>query len=232
MTGPDIYVNPQEVCSRARRHVRGSLSDTLGRSVGAESVPAGEENMGWSRSGLRAAVAVVLALFAASSPPCAAAQPQAGPPAPKKSVYGKLESVDKSLNGVFMMSDAGERLAWRFEPAVIAELARFKPGDPMIVIYRQITPNEKRVTAVAFPGSATTPIYVNLTGDRVVLRSSPAVSGECGQPDAGPIKESTIPIGGMAEAMEACWCCASPGETCTTGNKTGLGRALLVQCFE
>jgi hypothetical protein len=188
--------------------------------------------MGWWRSGVRARVVVLLTLVVGAPTPRAAAQAQAGPPAPKKSVYGKLQSVDKSLNGVIMMSDAGERLAWRFEPAVIAEVARFKPGDPMIVIYRQITPNEKRVTAVAFPGSATTPIYVNLTGDRVILRSSPAVDGVCGQPDAGPAKESTIPIGGMAEASEACWCCASPGEACTTGNKTGLGRALLVQCFE
>jgi hypothetical protein len=188
--------------------------------------------MGGCRSGVRAGVAILLTLLVGAPPPRAAAQAKAGPPAPKKSVYGKLQSVDKSLNGVIMMSDSGERLAWRFEPAVIAEAARFKPGDPMIVIYRQITPNEKRVTAVAFPGSATTPIYVNLTGDRVVLRSSPAVDGVCGRPDAGPVKESPIPVGGLAEATEACWCCSSPDETCTTGNKTGLGRALLVQCFE
>jgi hypothetical protein len=155
----------------------------------------------------------------------------AGPPAPHKSVYGKLQSV-KDLNGVIMTSDAGERLAWRFEPAVIAEAARFKLGDPMIVIYRQVTPSEKRVTAVAFPGTAATPLYVNMTGSRVVLRSAPAKDGACGQPSAGPIHESTIPSGGMAEVLDACWCCASPDESCTPGNRSGLGRALLVQCFE
>ena len=33
-------------------------------------------------------------------------------------------------------------------------------------------------------------------------------------------------------ALEECWCCAPSGQTCTPGNKTGLGRALLVQCFK
>lgn len=149
-----------------------------------------------------------------------------------KSVYGKLQGVDTAQNSVVMKSDAGERLAWRFEPAVIAEAARFKSGDPIIVIYRQISPSEKRVTAVAFPGAATTPVYVNMTGLRVVLRSAPAVGGVCGRPDAGPISESTIPAGGRAESMEPCWCCAPSGVACTPGNKTGLGKALLVRCFQ
>jgi hypothetical protein len=184
------------------------------------------------RSVVRSGVGVLLALLAGAPTPRAAAQAQAGPPAPHKSVYGKLQSVDKSLNGVFMVSDAGVRLAWRFDRAVIAEVARVKAGNPMIVIYRQPTPNEKKVTAVAFPGTATTPIYVNLTGDRVLLRSSPAVGGACGQPDAGPVNESTIPVGGMAETTDACWCCAPSGQSCTPANKTGLGRALLVRCFE
>jgi hypothetical protein len=162
----------------------------------------------------------------------AEAQAPAGSPAPHKSVYGKLDHVDSSRNSVVMKSDAGESLVWRFEPAVIAEAVKFKPGDAMIVIYRQVSPNEKRVTALAFPGAASTPIYVNTTGARVVVRSSPAVGGVCGQPGAGPISESTIPSGGLAEVLEACWCCAAPGEPCTPGNKSGLGRALLVQCFK
>jgi hypothetical protein len=49
-------------------------------------------------------------------------------------IYGKLERVDK--NGVIMTSDDGKRLAWRFKASVLAEAARFKPGDPLIVIYR------------------------------------------------------------------------------------------------
>ena len=192
--------------------------------------------MGRVRSRELAGVAVLLGLFAGSGAPRAAAQapaPAAADPGrPHKSVYGKLASVDKTRNGIVMKSDAGERLSWHFDPAVIAEAARFKPGDPMIVIYRQVTPNQKRVTAVAFPGSAATPLYVNTTGSRVMVRSAPAVDGVCGGPNAGPVSESTIPTGGVAEVLEACWCCAVPGESCNPGNKSGLGRALLVQCFE
>jgi len=124
------------------------------------------------------------------------------------------------------------RLAWQFNAAVVAEAARFKPGDPMIVIYRQLASNEKRVTALAFPGTAKAPTYINLTGDRVALRSAPAVGEACGQADAGPVTEAAIPNGGLAEVMEACWCCAPAGETCTPGNRSGLGRAFLVQCFK
>ena len=188
--------------------------------------------MAWLRSGAASGVAVLLGFFLAAPSAPAAAQAPAASPAPHKSVYGKLASVDKTRNDVVMKSDAGERLAWRFDAAVIAEAARFKPGDAMIVIYRQIAPNEKRVTALAFPGSASTPIYVNTTGSRVVVRSSPAVDGVCGQADAGPVSESTVPAGGVAEVLEACWCCAVPGEGCTPGNKSGLGRALLVSCFK
>ena len=207
------------------------LGGTLQRSVGGKIIPTGEENMGWFRSGAGSGVAVLLALFVGWAPR-AAAQASSDASRPQKSVYGKLQSVDKSLNGVVMLSDAGQRLAWRFDARVIAEAAKFKPGDSMIVIYRQLAHNEKRVTAIAFPGTATSPIYVNTTGSRVVLRTGPGVNGACGQAEAGPINESTIPIGGRAEAMEACWCCASPGEACIPGNKSGLGQAFLVHCFK
>ena len=177
---------------------------------------------------------------AAQAPPDATASPAAASPdptipdpgRPHKSVYGKLSTVDKTLNGVAMTTDSGERMAWRFNPQVVAEAARFKPGDRMIVIYRQIASNEKRVTALAFPGSAPRPQYVNTTGSRVTVRSAAAVDGVCGTPDAGPVTESVIPAGGIAEVLEACWCCAAAGESCTPGNKSGNGRALLVHCFE
>jgi hypothetical protein len=185
------------------------------------------------RSSVRAAGAILLALCVAAPASRVAAQaPSASPATPSKSVYGKLAAVDKSLNGVVMMSEAGKRLAWRLPAAVIAEMDRFKRGDPMIVIYRQIAPTDKRVTAVAFPGTAATPTYVNTTDGRVVLRGAPMVNGACGAPDAGPVTESTIPRGGSTEVMEACWCCAVVGESCRPGNKTGNGRALLVSCFE
>ena len=177
------------------------------------------------------AVAVLLGLLMGVAPPRAAAQVPAAPPSPSRSVFGKLESVDKRLNGLIMVSDDGKRLAWRFEPAVIAEAARFKPGDPMVVIYRETASNEKRVTALAFPGSAATPIYLNLTGSRVSVHAAPMVNGACG-PDVISAHDVTIPARGVAEVLEACWCCASAGATCTPRNRSGLGRALLVQCFE
>jgi hypothetical protein len=188
--------------------------------------------MAWLRTGARGVVVMLLADLVGAPAARAAAPASPDPAVPHKSVYGKLASIDKSGNGIVMRSDAGESLGWHLDPRVIAEAARFKPGDPMIVIYRQTSPNEKRVTALAFPGSAATPIYVNTTGSRIVVRSSAAVDGACGRPGAGPVSEYTIPSGGVAEVVEACWCCAAPGETCTPGNKSGLGRALLVQCFK
>ena len=183
--------------------------------------------MGWFRSG----AAVLLALWLAAPASRAGAEGEA-PARAFKSVYGKLQSVDKSLRGVVMKSDAGERLAWRFSAAVVEEAARFKPGDPMIVIYRLLGPKDKRVTALAFPGAASVPTYLNTTGATVELRGAPAVGEVCGQPDAGPASQSTVPGGGRAEVMDACWCCAPSGETCTPGNKTGAGIALLVSCFK
>ena len=160
------------------------------------------------------------------------AETTASPPRPHKSVYGTLESVDPTLNRLVMKSNSGEKLAWSFEPAVIAEVARFKPGVSLIVIYRPINANEKRVTAVAFPGSAATALYLNMTDSRVVLRTAPDVGGACGKPDAGPVTDSVIPSGGTGEAMEACWCCTAAGKSCRPENKTGKGKALLVGCFE
>ena len=36
-----------------------------------------------------------------------------------------------------MMTDEGKRVAWKFDAAIIGRLSPFKPGDPLIVIYRQ-----------------------------------------------------------------------------------------------
>jgi hypothetical protein len=174
----------------------------------------------------------VLPLALVALAPRSWAQTTASPPRPHKSVHGTLESVDATLNRAVMKSSSGEKLAWSFEPAVIAEVARFKPGSPMIVIYRPIDANEKRVTAVAFPGSAATALYLNMTDSRVVLRTAPDVGGVCGKPDAGPVTDSVIPSGGTGEAPEACWCCTLSGQSCHPENKTGKGRALLVGCFE
>jgi hypothetical protein len=191
-----------------------------------------EEIMSCGRSGLRAGTILATAFLLAAAAPPGETQSQPASAAPHKSVYGKLESVDKSANAVFMKSDTGKRLAWRFGAPVIAEAAQFKPGDPLIVIYRQLPHGAKRVTALAFPGQEMTPTYVNMTGERIVLRSAPKKDDVGGKPDAGPVTETGVPAGGRAEVMEACWCCAVAGETCVPDTKSGLGRAYLVQCFK
>jgi hypothetical protein len=186
--------------------------------------------MGDSRLHVASSLGLVAALLLGTWPH-ASAQAPAPTPAPTKSVRGKLLSVDTALNSVLMTENSGQQMAWHFDAQIVAEAARFEPGDPVIVIYRQTAPQQKRVTALAFPGSAKTPIYVNLTGERVVVRSAAAAAdGSCDQ-TSGPVSDVTIPAGGLAEVMEGCWCCAPAGSTCTPGTKSGLGRAFLAQCF-
>lgn len=187
--------------------------------------------MHWYQRG--PAAAILLAVFLGLPAARAAAQPSPEPARPQKSVRGKLLTVDTRLNALAMETEGGERLAWRFDKTVIQEAAKFFKADaPVIVIYRQLASNEKRVTAIAFPGTASTPTYINVSGYRALLRSGPAVGDACGQPDAGPVSESAMPVGGRAEVLDACWCCAPPDKTCIPANKSGLGQALLVSCFE
>lgn len=149
-----------------------------------------------------------------------------------KSVYGTLERVDARRGAVVMKSDEGDSLAWRVSEAVAEGLGAFEVGGPMIVIYRPIDANTKAITAIAFPGTAEQPTYQNLTGERVLLRSGPKVDGACGRPSPDPASEVAILEGGQAEIDDACWCCAPVGQSCTPGNETGNGRALLVSCFD
>jgi len=151
---------------------------------------------------------------------------------PSKSVRGTLQSLDTALRGVLMTTEDGKQMAWRFSAPVIAEMAKMPIGAPMIVIYRQIASNEKRVTAVAFPGTAAKPTYVNLTGERVVLRSAAIVGDSCSNPREGAVSESIVAAGSRTEVADACWCCAPYGETCTPGNKSGVGQAFLERCFK
>jgi hypothetical protein len=182
------------------------------------------------------ALPLLLASWLGSPLPAASQSPSPSPSPssarPSKSVRGTLKVVDKRLNGVAMTTEDGKRLAWRFNPAVIAEVAKLPIGAPMIVIYRQIGNTDKRVTAVAFPGTAPTPIYVNLTGSRIVLRSAPFVGDSCTTAPSGQVTESVVAMGGRAEVLEGCWCCAPLGTTCIPGNKSGQGQAFLESCFE
>jgi hypothetical protein len=178
------------------------------------------------RSGIGLGVALLLGLWS-----FAGAAAQGTGALAFKTVHGKLEMINESVHGVAVISDDGQRMAWQFDKAVIAQLKGFKPGDAVVVIYRQ-RGADKAVTAIAFPGAAATPIYVNTTGQRVELVSGPLVNGDCGQAAAAPPHSTTIPTGARAETEDACWCCAPAGQACVPANKTGLGLAFLTRCYE
>jgi hypothetical protein len=185
--------------------------------------------MGRLRSGAGPGLALLLSVL-----PGALARPAAAQGTGKlasRSVHGKLEMVNESVNAVAVVSDDGQRMAWQFDKAVIAQLKEFKPGDPVVVIYR-VRGTDKAVTALGFPGAAKSPIYINTTGQRVELVSGPMVNGACGQASDVPVNTTTIPIGGRADTPDACWCCAPAGQACVPTNKTGLGRAFLIHCYE
>jgi hypothetical protein len=148
-----------------------------------------------------------------------------------KTVHGTLEMVNPSVNAVAVISDDGQRMAWQFDKRVIERLKGFEKGDPVVVIYRQ-RGAEKAVTAIAFPGAAETPVYVNTTDQRVALVSGPMVNGACAQPSPESLRTTHILGGGQAETSDACWCCAPAGKTCTPANRTGLGKAFLTRCYE
>ena len=175
-------------------------------------------------------MALLLGLLPGAPAPRAAAQSTAPGGLASRTVHGKLEMVNESVNGVAVVSDEGQRMAWQFDKTVIEQLKGFKPGDPVVVIYRQ-RGADKAVTAIAFPGAAATPIYVNTTGQRVELVSGPMVNGACGQPADKPVNRTTIPTGGRAETADACWCCAPAGQACVPSNRTGLGQAFLIHCY-
>jgi hypothetical protein len=174
-------------------------------------------------------VAVLLGMLPGVPAPSAAAQGKGA--LASRTVHGKVEMINESVNAVAVISDDGQRMAWKFDKAVIARLKDFKVGDAVVVIYRQ-RGSDKAVTAIGFPGAAATPVYVNTTSQRVALVSGPMVGGACGQPAAESLHTTNILSGGQAETADACWCCAPAGKSCTPANKTGLGRAFLTGCYE
>jgi hypothetical protein len=186
--------------------------------------------MAFNRWGAGLGVAILLGVLPGAMASRAAAQSTAPGGLAFRTVYGKLEMVNESLNGVSVVSDQGQRMAWQFDKKVIEQLKGFKPGDPVVVIYRQ-RGADKAVTAIAFPGKAATPIYVNTSGQRVELVSGPMVGEACGQTADTPVNQTTIPTDGRAETQDACWCCAPAGQACVPSNRTGLGQAFLIHCY-
>jgi hypothetical protein len=175
---------------------------------------------------------LLLALGTGEATPQAAPSPAAGAGRiTTQTVHGKLDLVNETLNGIAVVSDDGKRMAWQLDKGVIAQVKQFQKGDPVVVIYR-VRGGGKAVTAIAFPGAAGSPTYVNTSGERVELVSGPMADGACGKPPEGSTHTTTIPIGGRAETQDACWCCAPAGNACVPANKTGLGQAFLVHCYE
>ena len=179
-------------------------------------------------SGARLGVAVLLGLAPGVLASRADAQ---GAPRASKSVYGTIDTVDQSASGVIMKTDDGRRVAWKFDKALVARLAKFKPGDKVIVIYRE-RGADKAVTAIAFPGAAATPVYHNTSGQRVELVGGPLVNGACGEASKEPVSITSIASGSQGEVPQACWCCAPAGGMCIPANRTGNGEAFLVNCYE
>jgi hypothetical protein len=163
--------------------------------------------------------------------PSALAMQLPNPPLVYKSVSGKIEVIDTSLNGIILRADSGERLAWKFSPRVVQQASGYKPGDPMWVIYRQLSPSERAVTALGFPGTDPKTIYVNATGRRVLLRTGPATDGKCEGSDPANVADLPMPSGRSTVNPGACWCCASSDQTCAPVNHSGAGRIVLTQCF-
>jgi len=168
----------------------------------------------------------ILGVLAGGPSPWANAQEDAEP---QRSVYGSLLKADAGQGALIMTTGAGEHLAWRVNAATIERTRQIEPGAEMIVIYRQTRPDEKIATAVAFPGTASAPTYVNTTDSRVVLRTGPRVDGVCHEAEA--VNEVPILAGGQAETSDACWCCAPAGESCQPTTQTGNGQAFLLRCF-
>jgi hypothetical protein len=148
-----------------------------------------------------------------------------------KTVRGKIEMINPSVNGVAVLSDDGQRMAWQFDKAVIDKIKGFKPGDPVVVILRE-RGKDKAVTAIAFPGAAAVATYVNMTGERVQFVSGPLVDGDCDAEAPEPPTVQSLGTGREVETKDACWCCAPAGQACRPANKTGLGLGFLTRCYE
>lgn len=180
-----------------------------------------------------ALLAVVVAL--GSRADRAAAQPVPNAPLVYQSIQGTIESVDEQLGGIIIRGSDGKRHAWRLQAPVLKEAARYKPSDWVWMIYRQLGPSERAVTALGFPGTQEKPVYVNATSETVVLRTGPYTEGAC---RAVPLEKTTnfeVRVGAEVVDEAPCWCCATRGKQCDLANRSfdehGTGRIVLARCF-
>jgi hypothetical protein len=148
-----------------------------------------------------------------------------------KTVRGKIEMINPSVNGVAVIADDGQRMAWQFDKALIERIKGFKAGDPVVVILRE-RGKDKAVTAIAFPGAAPAATYVNMTGERVQFLSGPLVDGDCDAATTELPTSRSLGTGREVETKDGCWCCAPAGEVCRPANKTGVGLAFLTRCYQ
>jgi hypothetical protein len=180
---------------------------------------------------------LLLAIAAAFGSPAdrAAAQPVPNAPLVTQSIEGTLESIDEQLGGIILKGSDGKRHAWRLQAPVLREAARYKPGDWMWMIYRQLGPSERTVTALGFPGTQEKPVYVNATSDTIVLRTGPYTDGACRAVPLEQMTDHDVRPGAELVDEAPCWCCATRGKQCDLANRShderGTGRIVLARCF-
>ena len=179
-----------------------------------------------------------LAVAAPFTARLAAQAPQPGALA-AGSMNGTLVTVDKPLNGLIIRTDEGRQMAWRMDRSVIEQVAKFKKGDRLWIIYRELGGGDRAVTAVGFPGSEKVPVYVNATGTAVRLHKSRYLDGGAcrGYREDTQVGHSRIPRGASIENEDACWCCSSMEQMCEPANRAYepgdkvTGRIILSRCF-
>jgi hypothetical protein len=178
---------------------------------------------------------LAVAVAIASPPDRATAQPVPNAPLILQSIDGTIESIDMRLGGVILKARDGKRHAWRLQPAVLQEVARHKPGDWMWMIYRQVGPSERAVTALGFPGPEQKPIYLNATDSTVLLRTGPFSEGACRAVPREQTTDYSLRAGDEMVDDAPCWCCANRDRQCELANRShdehGTGRIVLARCF-
>ena len=186
-----------------------------------------------------ARLALLCTALAAHPPAPLAAQASLTGPGVTGSVSGTLVTVDKPLSGLILRTDEGRQMAWRLDRSVLEQLSRFKKGDRMWVIYRELGGGDRAVTAIGFPGTETVPVYVNATGAGVRLHTAGYLEGgTCrGYREDGQVSHQLVLRGGRAGNEARCWCCSSMQETCDPANRAYepgdrvTGRIILSRCF-